>query len=506
MTPEGETSDAQRRNLDVRFAGGLAWTAGVKWATQLVTWGSLLIVARLLSPADYGVGEMAGTLTVLANVLAEFGVGTAVLHMPELTRRNLAQLHLFSFLLCAGICGLATLAAPLVASFYHSEHVRFFLVNNAGLLLTGLEAVPMGLLARDMDYKRLALAEAAMVVVQAVVTVITAWLGWGYWALLAGGAAGRTAATIMVCSWKHVGVAWPRWKDIRAPVELGRQAAVSRVAWALYSQADGIVVGRILGESVLGSYRMAMNLASAPAEKVSTLLMRTVTPLFARVQFDRALVRRYYLIVAETLALVVIPLMLGVIAVAPQAVPILLGAKWAAAVGPMRWLAFFMILRTMNSLTEQVLISQRMTQFTMRMALLNSVVMPVAFIAAARWQGSSGVAASWIALSPFTMLPLLMVLLRHIDLPYRQFGAAIFPAAAGTVAMSLVLFGLNGPLKDVSWPAELRLAVTVGAGAAVYTTILWVFFRERILRYLNFLLSLRKKAPLAGAADAIEPV
>ena len=57
----------------------------------------------------------------------------------------------------------------------------------------------------------------------------------------------------------------PRWKEIRAPIQLGRQAAIGRLAWACYTQADGIVVGRVLGDSTLGVYRMGMNLASAPA-------------------------------------------------------------------------------------------------------------------------------------------------------------------------------------------------------------------------------------------------
>jgi teichuronic acid exporter len=496
MTPEGPTSDEERRSLDVKFAGGLAWTAGAKWATQAITWVSLGIVARLLSTADYGVGEMAGTMSIVSNVLAEFGVGTAVLHMPELSRKALAQLHTFSILMCTGVFVLAAMASPFVASFYHSTHVSFFVANNLGLFVTGFQAVPMGLLSRDMDYRRLSLVEATMVIVQSVVVVITAWLGWGYWALFAGGAAGKITAGIMVCSWKHVGFAWPRWNDIRASVKLGRQAAIGRLAWSLYSQADGIVVGRVLGPSVLGVYRMAMNLASAPAEKVSTLLMRTVTPLFANVQFDLALVRRYYMIVTETLTLIVVPLMLGLIIVA-QAVPLLLGKQWAPAIAPMRWLAVFMILRTLGTLTEQVLISQRLTRFTMRMSILNFVVMPVAFFFAARWQGTSGVAMAWIALSPVTIFPMLFVLLRHIEMPWREYADAILPSAAGTTVMCLALLGLDRWLQSYAWPTSVRLAALVALGGVVYGGVMFIFFRQRIARYVNFLSGLRRKtAPL----------
>ena len=152
MTPD-KLED--RRNLDVGFAGGLAWTAGAKWATQVFTWAAAIAVARLLSQTDVGIGAIAGIFFGLTNVLAEFGVGTAVLHMPELDRRTLGQLHLFSLLFCAGIFALSIAAVPGMAWFFKSYHVVFFIANNAAFLITGIQAVPMGLLQRDMDYRRL---------------------------------------------------------------------------------------------------------------------------------------------------------------------------------------------------------------------------------------------------------------------------------------------------------------------------------------------------------------
>jgi teichuronic acid exporter len=285
--------------LDAKFAGGLAWTAGAKWATQVLTWMSTVLVARLLFPADVGVAEIAGIYTGLTNVLAEFGVGTAVLHMPELDRGTLRQLNLFSVALCTVIFCVSMLAAPLLALFFRSDHVTFFAVNNLVFLITGIQAVPFGLLQREMDYRKLSLIEALMAFVQATVTVLTAWAGWRYWSLWAGLTAGRVAAAALLCYWKPVSFAWPRWADIRKPVEMGRHVAVSRVTAAACGMADSIVVGRFLGESALGSYRMALNLASAPADKVSMLIMRTATPLFATVMDNAPSVRRYYLIISE---------------------------------------------------------------------------------------------------------------------------------------------------------------------------------------------------------------
>jgi teichuronic acid exporter len=483
----------EQRNLDARFAGGLAWTAGAKWATQILTWFSVLAVARLLSPSDYGVGGIAGIFFGLTNVLAEFGLGTAVLHMPELDRRTLGQLHLFSMLLCTGIFAVSVLAAPGIAWFFRSEHVLFFAVTNVGFLITGIQAVPYGLMQRDMDYRRLALLEALGAVVNAVVTVTTAWYGWGFWALVAGPGMGNLSAATLLCYWKPVPFVWPRWCDIRKPVEMGRHVAVSRVAAAAYTSADGIVIGRTMGEAVLGTYRMAMNLASAPAEKISGLIMRTATPLFANVKDDLPLVQRYYRIMVELLSLAVVPLMVGLAFLAPQAVLLILGPQWTAATVPLQWLGLFMIMRVLGSVAEQVLVSQRLTRFTMRMSVLSFAIMPVAFFLAARWKGADGVAAAWLVLSPLTILPTLIVVLRRIRMSAREYGAALSPALSGAAVMGLVLYGIHGWTPFASWPLTARLAAQVSVGGAVYGGVMLCFFRTRILRYVHFLASLRKK-------------
>ncbi len=186
--------------------------------------------------------------------------------------------------------------------------------------------------------------------------------------------------------------------------------------------------------------------------------------------------------------------------VSPLAVPVLFGAKWAAAIGPLRWLALFMILRTIRTLTEQVLNSQLMTRFTMRMSIFNFVIMPIAFIAAVPVRGISGVAAAWLVLSPLTIVPLALVLLRHIDLTYRRFFTALLPALAGSAVMFVTVDLLQNLLRADAWSPKGMLALLTAAGATVYAIVILGVFRERILRYLRFLMDLRegKANPVAS--------
>ncbi len=487
-----QETPARQSGLDRAILGGLAWTAGAKWMTQAVTWASVLISARLLSPADFGTAEMSGFFTGITNILAEFGIGTAVLQMHELERRAVSQLNTVSAVVGALMLLFGAAAAPLVALFFHSDKVApLVVVNSTTLLITGFQAIPTGLLQKEMNYRLLSISEAVFVLVQAVVTVLFAWLGYGYWALVAGPVAGKFVSAALVIYWRPHAFALPRWKSVEPALRLAWHVTVGRLAWVLYSQSDSIIVGRVMGDSALGAYRLATHMASAPAEKVAFLIMRVVGPLFAKVQTDLPAVRRYFRVVTETLALSIFPLTFGLAAVAPEFVRVVLGPQWEGVVGPVRWLAVFMGVRTMNSLITQVLTSLRHTRFTMWMSLLNFVAMPLAFWAASG-RGAAAVAAAWVILAPVTIGPSLEKLLRAADMRRRDYFDSLFPAAVASAAMLAAVLALRVWFPMPHSGDVARLGVQVGAGGLVYLLLMSTVFRERLLRYVNFLRSVRK--------------
>lgn len=489
MNPAGPHSV---RSLDKSVAGGLAWAAGAKSFSQFFNWAFFLVVLHKLSPDDFGLVNMAGQVSVLTAMLSEFGMGQAVLQMPELEAGTVAQLNTACLAVCLAGYGLLALSAPLVAGFYHRDQLRLLVViNGLGLVLTGLQSVPNGLLERDMDYRRLSVGETVTTVVQSLVTVAFAVAGFAYWSLVIGAAVGRVAGTALTYYWKPVRFAFPRWREIRAPVRLGGHIAIGRLASSAFEMADAVIVGRMLGSAALGAYQVALTAAGAPAEKIGLLLMRVTGPLFAHVQKDRELVPRYFKIISEFLSLSVFPLLIGLAVVAPDAVRVLLGSKWAAAVGPLRWLAVFMCARTMAKLCNQVLTSLRYTHFTMMVSLIGFVVMPVAFIVATHW-GTSAVAASWLLLTPVTVLPLVVKLLPAIRLRYRDFGAVLLPALTGCALMAAAALTVRAWLGNGHAPPVARLSLEVAAGGAAYLGFLWIFCRRKLDRYIHFLLGLRR--------------
>lgn len=490
-----EALPPQKHKLDSALFRGVAWTAGSKWVAQVFSWISVVGVARLLSPSDFGFAEMSGFYVGLTNVLAEFGIATAVMQMRELDRKKLEQLNTVSVIFGISVQLVSLLVAPLLGSLFQSDIVTSLIrVSSITFLFTALQAVPMGVLQREMDYRLISVSEAVQALAQAAFTLGFALAGWSYWSLIAGFLAGKLVVAGMVIWWRPTAFARPHWQELSAPLRFGADIALSRLAWAFYGQADAIVVGRMLGESTLGLYRMAMNVASVPADKIGMLLMRVTGPLFARVQDDIPLTHRYLLRSSEALALTMLPLMVGLTVVAPEAVIVILGKKWLPAVEIIRWLAVFQGLRTLGTLMSQVLTALRLSRFVLRMSTISIVLMPVAFYLAARWGGGAeAVAACWLLLSPITILPFAVKLLVTIDMSAREYCNVLMPSLAASAGMVVALFALRAYIGQAHWGPLLSLIVQVATGGLVYGMILYVGFRESVLRYVRFLAN-RKQA------------
>ena len=175
------------RNLDHTLLRGIAWTGAVKWGSQVMSWLSTIVVARVLAPSDYGLVAMATAFLGLVALVNEFGLGSAIVMVRTLRQEQVAQLNSLALLL--GLSGflVACVAAVPVAIFYDAPDLPWVLVVLGGTFLTaGLCSVPNAILEKALRFKTLAFIEGGQSFTNAVFTVTLALLGFGtgrwYWA------------------------------------------------------------------------------------------------------------------------------------------------------------------------------------------------------------------------------------------------------------------------------------------------------------------------------------
>jgi len=491
-TPSGTRVEA--RALDRSLVRGVAWTAAAKWASQGLAWVSWLIVARLLTPEDYGLVGMAAIYLGLITLLSEFGLGTAVLAVRELSVGQINQLNGMAVLLgLAGVLASCAAAIPLGHFFRAPQLPLVVVAMSSTFVITSFKTVPFALLQRDLRFKALALIDLSQALVLAISMVAFAVVGLRYWTLVCGGVVGALVSTGAILRLRRVPFARPRLKALRQAMTLSSDVLISRLGWYVSANTDFLVAGRILGKAALGFYNVAWILASVPVDKVAALVGQVTPAVFSAVQADHAAMRRYVLRITEGIALITFPVSLGLVLVARDFVLLVLGAKWEGTIAPLRLLAAYAAFRSITPLLPQVLQIIRDSRFEMWRMVAAAVVMPTSFYFAAQRWGTVGLAMAWMLVDPLLAFVLYRRVFRKIELSPRAYLGALWPALSGTALMAAAVLAV-GVLSPSGWIPGLRLAAQIGVGVITYGLACVVLHRERFAAFRELVLAARRES------------
>ena len=220
------------------LAGAVAWTAGAKWGSQVLTWTATLLIVWLLTPHDYGIVALAGLGLGLLTILNDFGLDLAVVAYRELTESQMAQLNVLAVVGSAAValsCAAAfVLAHPLGAP----ELPAVTAALSAVLFVASLRTVAIGRLKKEFRFARLAVAETVASLSTSACTIVLALAGLQYWALVLGQVVGQMLLTVVVLSWVPPRFAWPRLTALREVLTFSRAILVGRLAWYVQTRSD----------------------------------------------------------------------------------------------------------------------------------------------------------------------------------------------------------------------------------------------------------------------------
>jgi O-antigen/teichoic acid export membrane protein len=455
---------------------GLAWTGGMKWSTQILSWLSTLVVARLLTPTDYGLVGMAAVYLGLVQLVNELGLGMAIVRRRNLDESQLARLGGLSLLLGAVFFSVSVAVAGPLAAFFGQPAVRWIvIVMSTRFVTSGVQVLPRALLTRDLEFRKLAWIDGAEAVTLTAATLLLALLGLRYWALVLGAVVSGLLATGITLAWRAHRLAWPSdFQSIAGEVTFGWQVVVSRVAWYAYSNADFVVVGRVLGSVAMGAYTFGWNIASIPVDRMSSLLNRVTYAVFAAVQDDKPALQRYLLHLSEGLALITFPAAIGLALVTDEFVVGVLGPGWRPAIAPLRLLAIAAPIRSITLLFTQVLLATGQAKRNVQFTLIAACTMPVLFYFGSRW-GTAGVALVWVVGYPAIVAPLYVrAAFRTTAMSRSAYVRALWPAVSATAVMAGAVVAAKLAVSG-RWNVYGRFAVEVLVGAGVYAAaVLWM--------------------------------
>ncbi|VWX48200.1 lipopolysaccharide biosynthesis protein [Novosphingobium sp. 9U] len=331
--PQGELNPSLRQQVLV----GAGWMTGLQLLSKVIEVGFIAVLARLLTPADFGVIAGATIFVQFTSMLVEIGIGATLVQLPSLSRDDIRVAGTLVFLNSIGYFAATQLLAPLAGWFLHIPEVTPVLrVLSLVFLMQAFGVVSENLLLRKILVKHVMLAQLfSRLIGTGLIGLALAWSGLGYWALVAATLAETGIKAAILCMVERPPLR-PLLKGPIARKLLQRSSgfSASRLINFVALRADNAVVGRMMDAASLGLYSRAYNLMSVPADLYGRIAERVIFPALARVQDDAARLRSAYLRGVELTAVIGIPLSALLAILAPEVIALILGPKWTNVIVP----------------------------------------------------------------------------------------------------------------------------------------------------------------------------
>jgi O-antigen/teichoic acid export membrane protein len=448
---------------------GVAWKVASGVLNQVSRLAVAAILAHLLSPHDYGLAGMVLAMAGLVLVFADLALGTALVQREHLTEDDRSTV--FWTTAAGGVLftvGGWMLAGP-VAAFYGEPQVEPLLkAMSMGFVVASLAAVQTAMLTREMNFRSLELRQMAAGLTAGVVGITAAASGAGAWAIIAQQLTALVVSTVLLwtfSSW-HPHLRWS-WASLRDLGGYGGNVFGSRLLFYLNRNADNLLIGRFLGPAALGAYAIAYNLMLVPLSQISLPLQEVLFPAFSRMQDDKARMTSAWLRANRLIAAITIPGMLGLVAIAPDFVAVVLGDQWKPAVPVLQVLAWVGLLQSLQGLNGTVLRAVDQTGTLLRYAVIVLVASLAAFVAGLPF-GVLGVAVAYAVMSTFVEPYYTWLTTRALGTTLRAFVGALSGVTQAAVMMFAVVLAARAGLLSLDAPAGVRLLTCIAVGVVAF--------------------------------------
>lgn len=475
-------SAGRRKQLRRQTARGMVWmlvSFGTRAVLQVVF---LAILARLVSPKEFGLVSGALIVVFLTTVLAESGVGAAIVQRKELTREHLRVGFTLSVLLGL-VCWAALFAlAPQLEDFLRLPGLTWIVRAIAFIFVINNLTLSDYLLSRRLQFGKLALAESlSSAVGYGSVTITLAALHYGAWAIVGGQLAQSTVRTVLV--WVMAPHPWQPLikRDVAKELfNFGAWYTVGRVALWAATQGDNLVTGRYLGAAALGLYGRAYQLVQLPANLFGQVAQEVLFPAMAAVQSERETLKRIFGTGMAFLAVLALPVSMLAAVTSRSLVLVLFGHRWIGLTAAFDVIVFGMIFRTSSKMTDALAkAAGSVFPRAWRAVAFAGFVFTGAYVGKS-W-GIRGVATGVLIALAANYLLTSQLCLRIVGMSWSEFAAAHAPAVLLSVVAGGVGYAVDRTLAQAGTGPLPRLAVAWSAGLSMCLLIVRIAWRTRLL-------------------------
>ena len=456
---------------------GVRWTAVSSIVRVVIQFANIAILARLLTPNDFGLIAIVIALQAILLILADAGVSNAIIHYQNITQEQLSSLYWLNVGVSVMLAGMLIASSPWLADWYNQPVLQSLLAIAAAVIIVGAMEQQLRINAqKEMRFAQLAKVEILGVLGGFIVAVGLAWNGAGVYALSVGPLMG--ALVSCASSWLILAQGWrPQWRfrfcEIRQFLQFGSYMIGNNIANTINSQIDVLLGARLLGSEAIGLYSVPKNLTMNVQMAINPIITKVGLPVMAKVQGDTDMLKSVYLNTMRMSASINFPLYVIIVLFAPEIILFVVGEKWNSAIPLLQIFGIWGLLRSIANPVGSLLIATGRVKrsFIWNMALV-VIIVPIIWVGSQ--YGLEGIAFAMVGLMAGLMMPLWYFLIRP------SCGASLgeYSKQLVTPLIIALVAGLCGYLAAGLFTHDLiRLILGFMISCVVYLIVSWYFNR-----------------------------
>jgi len=466
-----------------------SWLAGFKLFGQAISWGTTILVARILVPDDYGLMTIATVFTGYGMLFSELGLGAAIIHRHEYTEDELNSVFWFgfSFSLLLGI-SCFSLAYPTSHVFNDDRIVPIVYAVSVLFVIGGLQIVPLNIIKKNLLFKKIGLIEISGTIVSCLSMIILAVMGAGVWTLIGGNIIRnitKLTFTYWIAGW------YPKFhfnfEEVKPYLSFGLTVAFTRSVSYVNQKSDQFLAGMAWSSLTLGYYSFALQLARIPIDKLIGLVAQIAYPLFSKLKEDNQQTSHVYLKIVKVVATIIFPVYVGGFFLGDDLVKVVLGEKWLEIIFVFRWLCLSQIVVSLSSVNNFIHLANGRPHWNLYYNILLASSMAISFYFAIGY-GFNWIVLPWMTTSNILSASWILVTITKVNISLYAYIKNILPQFVGTCLMVVgILYFENIILSfvDASTFPILKLVSSVVVGSFIYLSSIFFFDRSLFINIIN---------------------
>ena len=463
---------------------GIIWSAIQRFSTQGIQFLTTLIMARMLTPSEYGTIGMLGIFLAVSSVFVDSGFINALTRKQDRTHTDTCTVFYFNITISFVFYILLFLIAPLVARFYNMPELCSVLrVMGLTLIINSFAAVQATLLTIQLDFKNQTRIAIIALIISAVIGIILAYNDFSYWSLVVQSIAFSIINTLLF--WYY-----SKWRptlifskdSFKEMFNFGSKLLASSLIDSIYNNIYSLVIGKVFNSSVLGNYSRAESYANFPSISLTGVIQRVTYPVLCKMQDDEKMLAHSYRKFIRMSAFFIFPLMTGLSALAYPFIILLIGKQWIESATMLQILCFSLMWYPIHAINLSLLLVKGRSDLSLKLEIIKKIL-GVSILCIAIPFGIIALCYSRIVMSILSLIINTYYSGKLINQSFFSQMKDITP----TLIISLGLWGCIMLINTAIESMALQMVIGIPVGILFFTICSYLFNRQDTITAITIL-------------------